>query len=113
MATCLVLGHDFSDVDGRPEDGTYGWRACACNGSLPAHSWGDDPADGRGCGMAWRLCRFCDHIDEIPLTELNDQHDIEHDGGAAIGTAAEVQPGGSFRQDVAAGLALPNRRKSA
>ena len=103
MDTCLLGGHDYSDP-ARPEDGTYGWRACACGGGLPAHSWGADPVDGNGCGMAWRLCHHCDHIDERPLTELRDTDDTDE--------FFEVQPGGSFRQDVAAGLVLPNHRES-
>lgn len=173
LPTCLLFGHDYTDP-ARPEDGTYGWRACACAGTLPAHSWGADPVDGNGCGMAWRVCRHCDHIAELPLSELadTDEHDSDPsdldpadsaaadgadldaepaDGVLACGSAefdpadgycfihaghcsstdstteptadptsepvaamfSEVQPGGSFRQDVAAGLALPYRRMSA
>ncbi|MGQ0573894.1 MAG: hypothetical protein ACT4RN_06775 [Pseudonocardia sp.] len=95
-AICLMHGHEFRDVHdcgphGTGEDGTGGWRPCACDRSIPAHSGSrPDPAGGPGCGMEWRLCGRCDHIDERHLTDLD-----------------EVQPGGHLRQDVPAGLALP------
>ena len=97
-AWCLMRGHEFRDVHdhgphGTGEDGTGGWRPCACDRSIPAHAHArPDPAGGPGCGMAWRLCGRCDHVDERHVTESTDH---------------EVQPGGHLRQDVPAGLALP------
>lgn len=75
-ALCLEQGHDFRDrARRRPdgsyvEDGSYGWRACACGRSLPEHvDAPPDPAGGEGCGMVWRLCGRCDHIEERHVTE--------------------------------------------
>jgi hypothetical protein len=88
-ATCALRGHDYgTDLDG-------GWRLCACDRSIPAHA--DVPRSplGRGaCGMEWRVCRRCDHIDEHHVTDPPPD-----DEG--------VQPGGHLRQDVPAGPALP------
>jgi hypothetical protein len=75
-ALCLEQGHDFRDrarrgADGScAEDGTYGWRVCACGRSLPEHAEAPaDPAGGEGCGMEWRLCGRCNHIEERHVTE--------------------------------------------
>ena len=86
--TCHDHGHDYS-----PD----GWRMCACDRSLPGHADAPpDPAGGGGCGMTWRLCGRCDHIDEHHITDPPDPV-----------RAVQVQPGGHLRQDVPAGLALP------
>jgi hypothetical protein len=77
QSLCQSLGsHDFRDQarmlpDGTyAEDGTYGWRACACGRSIPEHADAPpDPADGEGCGMVWRLCGRCDHLEERHATE--------------------------------------------
>ena len=43
---------------------------CACDRSIPAHADAPpDPAGGDGCGMTWRLCGRCDHIDEHHITD--------------------------------------------
>ena len=69
------------------------WRACACGRSIPSHADANpDPAGGDGCGMAWRHTEDRNEIEERHLTE--------------------VQPGGHLRQDVPAGLALPNHQMS-
>jgi hypothetical protein len=90
---CLVLqGHDFRDQarmlpDGTyAEDGSYGWRACACGRSIPEHADAPaDPAGGEGCGMVWRLCGRCDHLEERHVTE-----DMPAEVTAAGVTAAEA-----------------------
>lgn len=110
--TCAVLGHDYSDRLDRVEDGTYGWRACSCAGALPGHAAGCDPTGGPGCGMAYRLCRFCDHTAEAALIDglpagYGDVPDLDYEPRRLAGARVQVQPGGSLRQDVAAGLALP------
>ena len=85
--TCADRGHGYE-----PD----GWRMCACDRSLPSHATAaPDPAGGDGCGMRWRLCGRCDHIDEHHVTD-----DDPPDG-------VRVQPGGYLRQDVPAGLVLP------
>jgi hypothetical protein len=115
--TCRDCGHDYA-VDG--------WRMCACDRSIPTHTFAPpDPARGDGCGIAWRLCGRCDHIDEHHITGIpvpdpwqgphcHDQ--VPGDAvecltclttGSTADTAAQAQPGGSLRQDVPAGLALP------
>jgi hypothetical protein len=77
-ALCRELGHDFRDrarpgpYGGYREDGSYGWRMCACDRSIPEHANAPaDPAGGDGCGMVWRLCGRggCDHIEERHVTE--------------------------------------------
>jgi hypothetical protein len=66
---------------------------CACERTIPAHIDTDpDPAGGPGCGMAWRT--------REASNEIEGQH------------VTEVQPGGHLRQDVPAGLALPNHQMS-
>ncbi|OLS99357.1 hypothetical protein BJF90_39290 [Pseudonocardia sp. CNS-004] len=66
---------------------------CACERALPAHvDTAPDPAGGTGCGMAWRFCEASTEIEERHITE--------------------VQPGGYLRQDVPAGLVLPNHQNS-
>ena len=83
---CVTRGHDLADD---------GWRMCACGRSLPDHADASpDPAGGDGCGMTWRVCSRCEHIDEHHITD----HDQD-------------QPGGNLRQDVSAGPALPNHQK--
>jgi hypothetical protein len=86
-ALCLLHGHDYRDrvrrgPDGSfVEDGSYGWRACACGRSLPEHADAPaDPAGGDGCGMVWRLCGRCDHIEELHVTD--DQSTYEPAGAA-------------------------------
>lgn len=75
---------------------------CACDRSIPAHADAPpDPAGGEGCGMAWRLCRRCDHIDERHLTDPDEQISDEQ-------IDDETVPGGHLRQDVPAGPALPD-----
>jgi hypothetical protein len=76
---CLLDGHDFRDrtrrsVDGGfIEDGSFGWRWCACDRSIPSHADAPaDPAGGEGCGMVWRLCGRCDHIEELHVTDAPD-----------------------------------------
>jgi hypothetical protein len=70
------------------------WRMCACERSIAAHFDADpDPAGGIGCGMAWRPC-------VAGSNEIEERH------------ITEVQPGGHLRQDVPAGLALPNHQMS-
>jgi hypothetical protein len=93
---CLTDGHDLA---------ADGWRLCACGRSLPNHADAlPDPAGGDGCGMTWRVCGRCEHIDEHHITEhRDDQHD-QHD---------QRQPGGYLRQDVSAGPALPNHHQAA
>jgi hypothetical protein len=87
---CLTRGHDLA---------ADGWRLCACGRSLPDHAdTAPDPAGGDGCGMTWRVCSRCEHIDEHHVTEHDDQHDQD-------------QPGGYLRQDVSAGPALPNHHE--
>ncbi len=108
-AWCLVHGHDYRDQhipgpDGGTfrEDGTYGWRVCGCERSIPAHADAVDPAGGAGCGMVWRLCGRCDHIDEHHATQHDaTDHQLAEHGGVH-------QPGGFLRQDVPAGLADPH-----
>jgi hypothetical protein len=86
----------------RHEYAPDGWRMCACDRSLPAHAEAPpDPAGGEGCGMTWRLCGRCDHIDEHHVTDGPDTDEPDP------GVSDEVQPGGHLRQDVPAGLALP------
>ena len=101
--TCTDYGHAYADDD------TRGWRMCACGRSIPAHAFAPpDPAGGEGCGMTWRICGRCDHIDEHPITEHDDDPDPdERDEPPERGAGSEVQPGGFLRQDVPAGLALP------
>jgi hypothetical protein len=70
------------------------WRMCACERALPAHAnAAPDPAEGTGCGMAWR---------PVPAgsNEIEERH------------ITEVQPGGHLRQDASAGPALPNHHES-
>ncbi len=90
-------------------DHIYGrdaWRMCACGRSRPAHAGtAPDPAGGDGCGMTWRVCGRCGHITEHHITE---HHITEND----VTEHGEVQPGGYLRQDVPAGLGLPNHQKS-
>ena len=89
---CAIAGHDVA---------ADGWRMCACARTLPGHAdTPPDPAGGDGCGMTWRLCARCDDVDEHHITE-HDQND-EHD---------QDQPGGNLRQDVPAGLALPDNHQ--
>lgn len=101
-AICAFHGHEFRNCTdygpyGTGEDGTGGWRYCACDRSIPAHrDLEPDPAGGPGCGMAWRLCGSCDHIDEQHVTALT----------------TKVQPGGYLRQDVPAGLAPTHHQDS-
>jgi hypothetical protein len=95
-ALCLRNGHDYGD----PES----WRVCACDRSLPRHvDAPGDPTGGSGCGMEWRLCGRCDHIDERHVTDLARPAGGEHD--------EQDQPGGYIRQDIPAGLALPNHHE--
>ena len=69
------------------------WLMCACDRATPDHiDAAPDPAGGTGCGMAWRTCEASNEIEERHVTE--------------------VQPGGHLRQDVPAGLALPNHQMS-
>ena len=115
--TCRDRGHDYA-----PD----GWRMCACDRSIPAHSFvSPDPAGGDGCGIEWRLCGRCDHIDEHHITDAAAHGTTPPNGMAAGGHAydlgdgschthrafcsmsPQVQPGGHLRQDVPAGLALP------
>ena len=93
--TCRDRGHEYA---------RDGWRMCACRRSIPAHADAlPDPAGGDGCGITWRLCGRCDHIDEHHVTDSTRGHDDGHDESAVL----QVQPGGHLRQDVPAGLALP------
>jgi hypothetical protein len=70
------------------------WRMCACERAIPAHAdTAPDPAGGTGCGMAWRTREAAPEIEDRHITDL---------------AHSEVQPGGHLRQDVPAGLALPN-----
>jgi hypothetical protein len=99
--TCRDRGHDYA-----PDDERGGWRMCACQRSIPAHADAPpDPAGGDGCGITWRLCGRCDHIDEHPITDPDPDPDGERSG--PVDGSAQVQPGGHLRQDVPAGLALP------
>lgn len=92
---CATRGHNLA---------ADGWRMCACGRSLPDHAdTAPDPAGGNGCGMTWRVCSRCEHIDEHHVTEHDNQHD-QHD--------TEVQPGGHLRQEVPAGPALPNHHQA-
>jgi len=112
MGICLMCGHTY---------GPDAWRACDCGRSLPSHAdTAPDPAGGHGCGMAWRICGRCDHIDEHHITEHHitehdvTEHDVtEHDVTEhAVTEQFEVQPGGHLRQDVPAGLGLPNHHNA-
>jgi hypothetical protein len=81
-----------------------GWRMCACSRSRPEHiDTAPDPAGGSGCAMAWRP--HGGQIEERHVTELPSP---PGDGPPTT----EVQPGGHLRQDVPAGLALPNHLMS-
>jgi hypothetical protein len=70
------------------------WRMCACERTRPAHTdAAPDPADGTGCGMAWRTTGQAS-------TEIEERH------------ITEAQLGGHLRQDAPAELALPNHQMS-
>ena len=90
------------------------WRVCACTRSIPAHADRADPAGGPGCGMVWRVCEGCEHIDEHHVTE---QHGTEHADDQADDVAGRGdvvhRPGGHLRQDVPAGSALPPHNRHA
>lgn len=89
---CASHGHDLA---------ADGWRMCACARSLPAHvDTAPDPAGDGGCGMTWRVCARCAHIDEHHITD-HEQNEY-----------VQVQPGGNLCQDVSAGLALSHHQDS-
>ena len=95
--TCTDRGHDYG--------GPGGWRMCACDRSIPSHADAPpDPAGGDGCGMTWRLCGRCDHIDEHPITDRPDPDDPT---SRPTRRSRRSSPADYLRQDVPAGLALP------
>ena len=70
--SCLTGGHVYG--------GPGGWRVCACDRGLPAHvDTPPDPAGGPGCGMVWRVCADCAHVDEHHITDHDTEHDTEYD----------------------------------
>lgn len=97
---CVTGGHVYG--------GPGGWRACACGRAIPAHdATPPDPAGGPGCGMVWRVCARCAHVEEHHVLDHDDQadddrgyddrgdddrahHDEGADGGRAGGSADEV-----------------------
>jgi hypothetical protein len=118
-AMCARYGHVYTDPRrGGGEDGTGGWRACACDRRIREHAdTHPDPAGGPGCGMQYRLCARCDHIDERHITDhpaADPDAAVGGDGWVCEPTSepTEVQPGGHLRQDVPAGLALPTTQQS-
>lgn len=71
---CVSAGHVYG--------GPGGWRACACERAIPAHAdTALDPAGGPGCGMVWRVCARCSHIDEHHITD----HDAPGDDAGPAG----------------------------
>lgn len=55
---------------------------------MPAHRDSPpDPAGGPGCGMVWRVCADCAHVDEHHVTD----HEPADRGRGAAGTAAALE----------------------
>lgn len=79
---CVTGGHRYG--------GPGGWRACACGRAMPGHAAAPlDPAGGPGCGMVWRVCADCAHIDEHHLTDHEPaEREPAEQGRGAAGVAA-------------------------
>ena len=85
--TCTDYGHAYA------ADDTRGWRMCACGRSIPAHACAPpDPAGGEGCGMTWRICGRCDHIDEHHITDHPDPDDPDDRPSRATRTGPRSSP---------------------